>query len=380
MSKTRFNVIKKYAFSIDNALLLDLYSPIIGKTATILYTSFLNEVKKQSLTNGFATDLCDFLKYLGVSENEFNESRKFLEALNLLNTYYETDDVTKNTNYKFVLREPLCFHDFVSNQKYRHLLIKAIGQTNYEKLEFFYGCERISNKSTNITATFESIFNDEEIKSITNVNFKDLYKHLSAYTSTPIIIDDKSKSVIESYFKAYDLSLNEIKRIITNAVIYTDDKIYRVDGDLLKTSFDNFIDGVNNINVLKNIKLNRNAHMFIKHLTNTELKAVYNDYLSINSEQYLRAIFKCPLVDEQIQLIKTLKNNYCLPDGIINLIVDFTLFKLNGKLNEKYVCKVAKTINALNYQTIQQVYDHFHFLNSINNLKTQTITHNNEVE
>jgi replication initiation and membrane attachment protein len=369
MRGVRFKVIQKYAFVVDNAILLDLYSPIIGKNATLIYDSLVNEVKKQSLSNGFATNILDFLKHLNISDVEFSEARKYLEAMNLLNTYYEVNETNGTTTYNFVINEPLGFHDFISNQKYRHLLIRAIGQINYEKLEFFYGSARVSSKSTNVTATFESVFNDEDIASVTTINFNDLYKKLSSYTSTPIIISEEAKLIIESYFKSYDLSLNEIQRIITDATVYTDDKIYSVDIGLLKVKFDQFINGVQNINVLKNIKLNRNAQMFTKHLSNVELSNVYHDYLNINSDQYLRAIFKCSLTNEQIDLIKSLKNDYCLPDGIINLVIDFTLFKLNGNLNEKYVYKIAKTINALNYKTIQQVYDHFHFINASNNLK-----------
>lgn len=380
MYGVRFKVIQKYAFTVDNASLLDLYSPIIGKNATLLYNSFINEIRKQSLANGFATSLKDFLKQLNISDVEFSESRKFLEAMNLLNSYCETSDVDNTTTYNFIVNEPLCFHNFISNQRFRHLLIKSIGQVNYEKLEFFYGSARVSNKSTNVTATFESVFDDEDINSVTTINFDELYRKLSSYTSTPIIISNESKSIIESYFKSYDLSLNEIQKIIVDATVYTDDKIYSVDAKLLRVKFDDFINGFKNINVLKNIKLNRNAQMFVKHLTNTELVNVYQDYLNINSEQYLRAIFKCPLTDEQINLIKILKNTYCLPDGIINLVIDFTLFRLNGKLNDKYVCKIAQTINALNYQTIQQVYDHFHFINTTNSLADQSIHRKNNNE
>jgi replication initiation and membrane attachment protein len=378
MRGVRFKVIQKYTFVIDNALLLDLYSPIIGQTATLIYTALINEIKKQSLTNGFATDLSDFLKQLNITESEFYESRKFLEAMNLLNTYYETNNDI--TTYDFLINEPLCFHDFISNQKYRHLLIKAIGQVNYEKLEFFYGSARVSSKSTNVTATFESVFNDNEINNVTAINFDELYQSLSSYTSTPIIINDESKRIIESYFKSYDLSLNEIQKIIIDSTTYTDDKIFSVDSQLLKVKFDDFISGVKNINALKNIKLNRNAQMFVKHLNNSELVDVYNDYMNINSEQYLRAIFKYPLTDEQVALIKNLKDKYCLPDGIINLLIDFTLFRLKGKLNEKYIYKIAQTVNALNYQTIQQVYDHFHFISISTNTTPTPIASSNDSE
>jgi replication initiation and membrane attachment protein DnaB len=93
---------------------------------------------------------------------------------------------------------------------------------------------------------------------------------------------------------------------------------------------------------------------------------VFADYQSLNAEQYLRAIVKSTLTHEQLEIINLLRSKYLLPDFIINLLVDYTLFKTNGVLNNKYITKTAQTINNLGLKSLTNVYDHFHFANRVN--------------
>jgi replication initiation and membrane attachment protein len=145
----------------------------------------------------------------------------------------------------------------------------------------------------------------------------------------------------------------------------TDDRTYQVDVDLLRLNLNKLIHSGNNINILQNIKLNRNTKMFIQHFSTDQLTHVFSDYMTLNSEQYLRAIVKSNLTQEQLTTIKTLKEKYALSDYVINLLIDYTLFKTNGSLNEKYIVKVANTINGLGLKSLSQIYDHFHFVNTI---------------
>jgi replication initiation and membrane attachment protein DnaB len=364
LHNTRFFVAKKYGFSSNHIFLYDLYSPIIGDKAINLFVNLTYESEKQAKMMNVATEMNDFLKQLGISIVEFAKTRTMLEAMGLLTSYLEIkDDIS---TYSFIINEPLNFKTFNENQKYRHLLIKNIGEINYQKLEYIYGANRISNQANNVTATFESVFNDAEISQISLMNFDELYKRIAACTSLPIVIGNEAKTIVESYFKNYDLSISEIEHVIYNSTMMTDEKDYRVDPDLLKIKFNQLINSVNNLSILGNIKLNRNAHMFMKHLDKPELTSVFMDYQTLNAEQYLRAITKTALTPEHAQTINMLRNKYFLPDYVINLLVDYTLFKTNGTLNNKYISKVAQTVNNLGFKSLEQIYDHFHFVGNIN--------------
>jgi replication initiation and membrane attachment protein len=355
----RFHAIKKYAFTLNDHFLHDLYAPILGIQATNLYINLVHEAQKQIIALGTATEMSDFFKQIGCSIVEFGETRIKLEALGLLTSYLEVK--RDNALYTFIINEPLNFKSFSENQRFRHLLIKQIGEMNYQKLEYVYSANRVPHQANNITVTFESVFNDQEIEEISFMNFNELYRRIAACTSLPIVIGKEAKAVVESYFKNYDLSFNEIEHVIYNAVVLTDDRDYRVDPELLRLKFHQMLHSVNNINILQNIKLNRNSKMFIEHLTPTQNNKVFADYQSLNAEQYLRAILKSSLTKEQLEIINLLRNKYLLPDFIINLLVDYTLFKTNGILNIKYITKTAQTVNNLGLKSLTSIYDYFLF-------------------
>jgi replication initiation and membrane attachment protein len=364
LQNTRFYAIKKYAFSLNHNFLYDLYSPIIGVQATNLYIKLNYESEKQIILLSVATEMGDFLKQMSMTIVEFAKARAQLEAIGLLTSFLEIKG--NLSTYTFITNEPLNFKAFNENQKFRHLLIRQIGETNYQKLEYVYGANRVPNQANNVTATFESVFDDEEINQISLMNFDELYKRITACTSLPIVIGKEAKAVVESYFKNYDLSINEIEHVIYNATVMTDERDYRVDSDLLRVKFHQLINSVNNLSILNNLKLNRNTQMFIKHLPKEDLNNVFADYQALNSEQYLRAIVKSSLTPEHLTIINVLHNKYYLPDYVINLLMDYTLFKTNGILNQKYITKVAQTINNLGLKSLDQIYDHFHFVSNLN--------------
>jgi replication initiation and membrane attachment protein len=381
LCNTRFYVSKKYEYTFNDKLLYDFYAPILQGETINFYINLLHEADKQTQTMGIATDINEYFQLTGTTLIEFSKVRSKLEAMGLLTTYLQSNPANGLSTYTFILNEPLSFQDFIANQKYRHLLIKNIGQTNYEKLEYIYLSSRIPRDAINVSTTFDNVFNDEEIQSITNVNFQNLYTKIASATSLPIVIEQTSKDVIESYFKSYDLSSKEIESCVLNSINITDDHVYHVDIDLLKLNFNKLVNSINNLNVLKNIQLNRNAKIFMKHSSQNELSSVFNDYNSLNSEQYLRAIDKTNLTAEHLTTIKVLREKYLLPDYVINLLIDYTLFKTNGTLNDKYINKVAQTVNALNLKTLSEIYDHFHFINKVNQtFSNNIVTHQEEIE
>jgi replication initiation and membrane attachment protein len=366
LRNTRFFAIKKYAFNLNHNFLYDLYAPIIGPAAINLFINLVQETDKQIQTMGIAGDINNFFKQIDSSLAEFTTNRSKLEAINLLKTYIQVNPSNDQTTYTFLINEPLNFTDFVSNQKFRHLLIKSIGQINYERLEFVYNANRVPSEATNVSTTFENVFNDADIVKVSEVNFQEIYAQIAKNTSIPIMISDNAKSIIASYLKTYDLSLKEIQHAIYNCIVLNDDNQYHVDTDLLQLFLDKLVKSVNNINLLKNVQVNRNNKMFIEHLQLEELQQTFNDYVCLNAEQYLRAIIKTPLSSEDIETINTLREKYQLTDYIINLLIDYTMFKSNGNLNRKYILKVAHTVNALNLKTLKQIYDHFHFASHAN--------------
>ncbi|MDR2461948.1 MAG: hypothetical protein LBD05_01965 [Mycoplasmataceae bacterium] len=363
MFKKNFFVIKQGSnnYMVSDCI-FEYYAPIIGRDAAHLYKDLLCQYEHQRLIGNIGTNLIEFLKYLEIDTDLFDILIKKLEAIDLIKTFVIEKENT--STYYFQLNCPKSYEEFISNQKFRHLLLKKIGQKKYEEIEYIHNTKRIPADAINISSTFEKVFgNVEDLESISHENFDKLYEKIIKDYPHIIVFDDTSKSIIESYFKTYDLTIREISRCIYDSIVKEKGETYKIDSYLLQIELKKFVDKTNNVNVLKNIRLNRNAKMFAKHFSKDDIQHVFNDYKILNSEQYLRAINKLPLEQKQLNLINTLRNKYFIPDNIINLMVDFSLFK-TSKVNEKYILKMVSTINALNLNSLQEIYDYLTFKNT----------------
>jgi replication initiation and membrane attachment protein DnaB len=147
LHNTKFQVIQKYAFNSLSSLLNDLYLPIVGYEAIHVYQALLCESSKQIAILGLPSDINEYLKIVNMDLISFFKVRQLLEAVGLLTTYLQNDSTTKMGTYYFQIHEPLNFNDFIANQKYRHLLIRSIGQVNYERLEHLYTAKHIPSSA-----------------------------------------------------------------------------------------------------------------------------------------------------------------------------------------------------------------------------------------
>jgi replication initiation and membrane attachment protein DnaB len=383
LRNTRFQAVQKYAFNSLVSLLNDLYAPIIGHQAIHVYHTLLSEAQKQSAILGILNDINEYLRSIGMDLNTFSKAREQLEALGLMSTFLETNNITGISTYYFQVHEPLGFDKFIANQKFRHLLIKSIGQTNYERLEYLYTANRIPRTVINVSTPFETIFNDQDINAITSFNFQALHATIAKHTSSNITISENAQKLIESFFNTYNLTIKEIEYIVSGSVICSDDGLTIVDIDLLRIRLTEFVNSIKNVDLAHNISVNRDKKIFSQYCSKEQLLPIFNDYQTFNAEQYLRAILKTSLNDDELKVIKTLREKYLLSDAIINIIIDLTINRTNGRVNYIYATKVAKTINALNLKTLEEIYDYFHHVDQIGKQLDQKVTNgpkNDEIE
>jgi replication initiation and membrane attachment protein DnaB len=185
-----------------------------------------------------------------------------------------------------------------------------------------------------------------------------LYANIAVQTGTNVIINDIAKKVIEKYFNVYKLTTKEVENIINQSICTNSDNFVEVDVDLLEHQMQRHVQSIQNIDLARNIEINRNAKIFNKYCPQNELLPIFSDYKAFNAEQYLKAIIKCNLSDTDLKTIKILREKYLLNDGIINMITDLTLNRANGQFNPKYATKVAHTVNALDLKTFDKIYNY----------------------
>lgn len=355
LNRKLFLVFQKYGEIINNDLLTDLYKPIIGKEAIDLYLTFSNEAKKQSIHKTKPLDLENFLINNKIDISKFNLYRNYLEAFNLLTTYLKTSE--NESNYYFFVNQPLSFSEFIQNPKFRHLLISSIGDFEYERLQYMYSTKRIYD-AQNVSTTFDAIFGNLDIHKVSKLNFEKLYENIAKDNSIIVSIKPESKKIIENYFNSYNLSLYELQHVIVTCLQKNPSGIYEPNHDLLKIKFKDYIEKNINIDKIEKNDVKRDHSIFTSEPSNELLEAIFIDYEFYNSEQYLHSIFKSNLDIEEIKLISLLRSSFSLPDSLINMMLDFCTYKLKGKINKKYLVKMAKTINALNIKTPHELYNY----------------------
>lgn len=111
------------------------------------------------------------------------------------------------------------------------------------------------------------------------------------------------------------------------------------------------------------LKINRNQKIFLQDADLKAFSYVIEDYKTLNSEQYLACIQKHALNELDKNLIIGLRQNYQMPDFVINILIDFSIFKNAGRIEPLYIHKIALTINRLNLTSIQAILKHLQVAN-----------------
>lgn len=364
LSHFLFTTKKIDEFALNLIALYDLYLPIVGKTSICFYMLLNNYVCCSNKTDCLSLNSQAICQQLHININQLIDAKDKLEAIGLLQTFVSCSNNNAKI-YIFVLRTPLQFDHFITNPKLKSLLISSIGSTNFEFLQYKYSHDSQLNNSIEITKNFSSIFNDENLKNIPEIDWNKLYLNIQKTTSLTITIDQTSKQMIQDIYKKYRISIKDIEMTIYDS-IYVVDNNNIVDPNLLLQNFNKLLSG----NITTTFSpISRNSKIFYGQLDENQEQKIINNYQLVSPPLYLSSIFKRPLDEKEKNIIFLLRTKYHLNDEIINVIIDFSLFKTNGKLNKKYILKTANSINGLGLDQVSEVINHFKKA-LVNNTKT----------
>ncbi|MGL5591470.1 MAG: DnaD domain protein [Mycoplasmoidaceae bacterium] len=309
------------------------------------------------------------------SFESFEKNRKILESIGLLSTYIVDND-EKEIKYYFCFNHPLEYNAFISNNKLKKLLSLNLPSHKFNELEFIFNSTQLPINAKNISADIDDIFNSF-VANEYDFNFEQLYSSLSSLTSKVIVFSDEVKNIINSFYKNFSLSINEIELCCLDSIVNVENT-YKVDEVILEEKITTFFNNKTNLNHNEIIKLNRNMEMFTKEIDNSELQKIFLDYKNISPEQYLTSINRQQLDHIEISFLKTMKRDYHLPNPSINILMDFSLRKTNGTLNLKYIKKVAKSISVSNLDSVEEIYKYLY--NANNKINTYNKNKTNKIE
>ena len=318
-----FSYIKNNKVLLDSDSLSQLYHPVIGNHAVLLYDyllAFFDDCVKRH-------KFSEILNHLQLSMRQVEEAFAILTAVDLL-VLYQTRDA-----YVLKLQPALNRETFLSNPVYRRLLEQEIGDVAVAELDI-----KIPQEARDISKKFSDIFSSEgtpKPKANVSKNHFDLDSFERLMLRDGLKFKDEKADVVSIYSLADKYTMNwfDTYHLAKSTAINGKISPQRMTVQLEQP---------------KNLKSQGQS----KEQFDTKEQVIIREAKQANAREFLEKI-KAPrravVTESERKLLEELANMSFL-DEVINVMVLYTLNKTqSANLNKPYIMKVA---NDFAYQNI----------------------------
>lgn len=356
------------SFVIDNQIISKIYLPILGKDAIFLYQFLRNEYdnNKNSIFE-HNNNHQQLLNSNNVDWNKFVEIRKSLEAIKLISTYINKDTKT----FTYVLNPPLTFQEFCNDEKLYSILKNRVTKQNLEEIKYSFSPFIQKGNMFEISESIDFLLTETEMQDFFLFDFDRLYKELISEYHTNFELTYELKSKIDTLFSNRTLNFNEIYQLVKSCIVDTTSG-YLISINIFNERLNKLKNEKDEAELAKQIIINRNFEVFSSNEDLLKFDKIINDYKKYKTENYITSVLKENISFEIKSWINTLKFEYHFNDQMINVIVDYVIFKNNGALHKNYILKIAKTLSAKAINTIEGIINHFRQANQ----KVRILTNN----
>ena len=318
-----FSYIKNNKVLLDSDSLSQLYHPVIGNHAVLLYDYLLaffdNGVKRHKFS--------EILNHLQLSMHQAEEAFAILTAVDLL-VLYQTRDA-----YVLKLQPALNRETFLSNPIYRRLLEQEIGDVAVAELDI-----KIPQEARDISKKFSDIFSAEgtpKPKANVSKNHFDLDSFERLMLRDGLQFKDEKADVVSIYSLADQYTMNWFDT-------YHLAKSTAINGKIIPQR----------MTVQLEQQKNTTSQDQSKEQFDAKEQVIIREAKQANAREFLEKI-KAPrravVTESERKLLEELANMSFL-DEVINVMVLYTLSKTqSANLNKPYIMKVA---NDFAYQNI----------------------------
>ncbi len=356
-----YKVIAKFDFYLNDKILNFIYVPMIGYDAVILYRYLYNEYELNLSMGVCKKSINRIIQSLNWNHKQYFDAKNKLEAIGLISTHL---DSVVGDNIVIQLNQAPTWNEFKQNNRLMSLLKNNIDIVEFDRIRYLFDGNDQLNNYNNISCTFDSVFNSDELLKIVSFDFDLLYDTIFKLYSKLVTISLPAKAMIESYYKTFDLTFKEILNTVIQSFFFDNDGLY-VDEKILKINFEKIVNTAKVMNVNNIVNINRNHKIFTKDISDENFEYVIADYKTINSEQYISSISKAPISLLNKNLVDILRKQYNLPDFIINILIDYSVYKNAGRIEPNYIQKIAMSINRMNITTVEKLIEHLRISNNL---------------
>ena len=350
----------------DRKILTDLYLPIIGADAVMLYFCLWSSLdSSQIVSKDFSHQ--KLVSSLRMTINEIYDNRSKLEAIGLIKTLVKEGEVN---NYIYELYSPASATEFLSHPILNIVLYSNIGKIEYDNLVKAYKLPRFNTSNYNdITKSFNDVFESTGMTSY-DLSLDDIRK----YNKLKLNINSNFdfNFLINSMPKNIDVNrvfTKEIKELIINlSFIYDIDAIHMsniikgclnergtINRELLRKSSRNYYQ-FDNGGILPTIIDNSQPEYLRKPVgdTSNRAKMIYTFETISPRELLIKKNNGSEPTRRDLKLLEDLLVDYKLKPGVVNVLIDYILNVNNKKLTRNYVETLAGEWQRLGIETVEE--------------------------
>ena len=344
--------------NVDKDVLVELYQPIIGANATILYLTLLKQKRNEDDENMYSTQ--SLLNGMQSDPNTLLASRHYLEAVGLLRSYEKASE--SGRYYIYVLYAPKSPKDFFDDVLFNGLLIQSIGEKEAKKLAHAYKVNlSVDEGFKEVSSSFVDVFHpDYDDPSFRKSFGSDIVGHDAGRVKIRFNLDLFFKYISEnSQIKISAISKKELKEIERLATLFgLDEKqmaLIAIDeydpNELPHLNFERIKYRAEEEVKFKLVESKpRNKRSDLSGESPLEQKIIKMEQIA--PSKYLSLLLNnTPPSMTDLNTLNKLSLGYKLGNGIINAIIDYVMQKNNNILSYAFCDKVASILVSKNVET-----------------------------
>lgn len=342
----------------DQRVLLQLYQPLIGHESIILYLTLFSELNQLTLTKkpALISRLC---KITGFSVSSLTQAITKLEAVGLISTYVKHQD----NRYLFDLKMPLSANQFMKHKILNTLLSQRL-HDEYDKTVIAFQTYNVDlNQYEDISSSFTDVF-DIQLQSNQVLQEKEYRKKVHN-----IIEDSYDMTLFYQSMESLQLSRkmltqDNIKLIQQLGILY---KINALDMlDMVKQNMNN--DHLDEQSLISNCR-----HYYDLKMPQKFEEIFHKQSVLLQQNQgksdldkhiyYLENISPYDLLKDKLggreplkrdlQVIESVLTDLQLEPGVMNALIELTLYKCNQSLPRNFIEAIASQWKRKNISTVK---------------------------
>lgn len=363
--------------------LTHLYQPIVGTSAIALYVTLSNQLNIQCKEKAKIQSHALLRRLLAFSEQQLLETRYLLEGVGLLNTYQMMDEEHREY-YEYELIPPLTPKKFFQSDVLSLALYRELGREKFVALreELLPISTEPTKQRIDVTKSFQEVF--------TSISPKEIAQYAQTEQGNLWMFQEIDEKYSEGKFPSWDQEDLSSIRMRIGSRIKDEEWTEELQEVLREIRFLYQLDDWGLYQALQNPEVTQNGKIDLQRLKEFVREEYHLKYGSqpviqkrpsfsapqpqkrsekelTEEEKHFRQLEQispiellsfyqdgAKIPDSDLRLVESLMYDYRLPHGVINVLLEYVLYKNDYKLPKALVQKIAGHWKRLRITTVQE--------------------------